>query len=46
MAKVRLDIDLIPEDLYRLLLEEFLNQFGVGVYDEWEVTAEKEEGGK
>lgn len=44
--QVRLDIDLIPEDLYRLLLEEFRNQFGEGVYGVWEITAEKEEGGK
>ena len=42
MAQVRLDIDLIPEDLYRLLLEEFRRQFGEADYSEWEITAEKE----
>ena len=38
--KVRLDIDLISEELYNLLLEEFKKQFGdVGTFEEWELTA-------
>ena len=38
--KLRLDIDLISEECYRALVEEFNKQFGVGLYDEWEITVE------
>ena len=37
--KNRLDIDLIPESLYQDILNEFKQQFGEGIYDEWEITA-------
>jgi len=45
MAKirVRLDIDLISEELYQVLLAEFTRTFGEGYYDNWVITADKEE---
>ena len=41
---VRLDIDLIPAELYDDILEEFKRQFGEEdcVYVDWELNASKE----
>jgi len=45
-GRLRLDIEDIPEDLYQLLLREFINQFGEVTYTEWEISAEKLEDGE
>ena len=44
LERVRLDIDLIPKELYQLLLKEFRDQLGEEYYYfDWEISAEKEE---
>lgn len=43
MEKVRLDIDMISEELYDQILSEFRQQFGKEFYyTEWEFLAVKE----
>jgi len=44
MRKVKLDIDLISEDLYDELLGAFKEQYGDDIYENWEITAQKEGG--
>ena len=39
--QVSLDIDLISDDLYNDILNEFLRQFGEGNYYEWVLSARK-----
>jgi len=41
MKKVKLNIDLIPDELYYLLLKELRRQFGKNYYGNWEITATK-----
>jgi hypothetical protein len=41
--KVEIDIHRISDELYDLLLKEFRKQFGEGYYDEWIITAEKQD---
>ena len=41
IGKLELDIDHIPEPLYKELLKEFKRQFGHGGYTNWVVSAEK-----
>ena len=41
--KVRLNIDDIPENLYKALYKEFKRQHGNKYFDEWNITAIVEE---
>lgn len=41
MKRVRLDIDLIPEPLYQMLIEEFKRQHGNAYYESWDLYADK-----
>lgn len=45
MKTVNLDVDLISEELYQLLLQEFYNQHpevADGSFDNWTISAEVE----
>ena len=40
--EVKIDITEIPQSLYDLILEAFIEQFGDGYYTDWKISASKE----
>lgn len=41
MIRVNLDVDLISDELYFMILDELVKQFGEGYYDGRKITADK-----